>query len=93
MNLLLKCIGQAFLKHGLKAALDLVPFGGTAYDIAVECAVFDLVPVSGIVPVPLILEDRIYERFRPAIPEGVKGWGATGNLDLGLIERLAKDTK
>jgi hypothetical protein len=34
---------------------------------------------------------RLYERFRPAIPEGVKGWGARGDLDLGLIERLGKE--
>jgi hypothetical protein len=33
---------------------------------------------------------HLYERFRPRIPEGVKGWGARGDLDLGLIERLAK---
>ena len=33
---------------------------------------------------------RLYERFPPAIPEGVKGWGAKGNLDLGLIETLAE---
>lgn len=33
----------------------------------------------------------LYERFRPTIPEGVKGWGAKGHLDLALIERLAKD--
>jgi hypothetical protein len=33
---------------------------------------------------------HLYERFRPAIPEGVKGWGAQGNLDLGVIDRLAK---
>jgi hypothetical protein len=32
----------------------------------------------------------LYEEFRPAIPEGKKGWGAKGDLDLGLIERLAK---
>jgi hypothetical protein len=32
---------------------------------------------------------RLYELFRPSIPEGVKGWGASGNLDLGLIGRLA----
>lgn len=32
----------------------------------------------------------LYERFRPKIPEGVKGWGAKGKLDLGLIARLAK---
>ena len=35
--------------------------------------------------------DRLYERFRPATPEGVKGWGARGDLDLGLIEGTAKE--
>ena len=29
--------------------------------------------------------------FRPVIPEGVKGWGANGDLDLGRIGRLAKE--
>jgi hypothetical protein len=33
----------------------------------------------------------LYERFRPDIPAGKKGWGAEGDLDLGLIERLAKE--
>jgi hypothetical protein len=33
---------------------------------------------------------RLYEQFRPSIPEGVKGWGAKGDLDLALIEKLAK---
>jgi hypothetical protein len=33
----------------------------------------------------------LYERFRPQIPAGVKGWGANGILDLGLIERLANE--
>jgi len=32
----------------------------------------------------------LYERFRPEIPAGVKGWGARGELDLRLIEQLAK---
>jgi len=31
---------------------------------------------------------HLYERFRPSIPEGVMGWGAKGNLDLGLIQEL-----
>jgi hypothetical protein len=35
----------------------------------------------------------LYERFRPSIPEGVKGWGAKGDLDLGLIGRLVKEKK
>jgi hypothetical protein len=36
MFVFLKCFGQAFLKHGLRAAADLVPLGGAAYDIAVD---------------------------------------------------------
>ena len=32
----------------------------------------------------------LYERFQPEIPEGKKGWGAKGELDLGLIQRLGK---
>ena len=32
----------------------------------------------------------LYERFRPEIPAGKKGWGAKGTLDLGLIRSLAK---
>jgi hypothetical protein len=35
----------------------------------------------------------LYIRFRPAIPEGVKGWGAKGDLDLGLIESMASEKK
>ncbi len=32
---------------------------------------------------------RLYEEFRPAIPEGVTGWGAKGNLDIDRIRSLA----
>ncbi len=32
---------------------------------------------------------RLYEEFRPAIREGVKGWGAKGNLDIDRIRSLA----
>ncbi len=30
----------------------------------------------------------LYEQFRPAIPAGVKGWGAAGKLDLRQIVAL-----
>ena len=30
----------------------------------------------------------LYEQFRPAIPEGVQGWGAKGELDLARISKL-----
>jgi len=33
---------------------------------------------------------ELYETFRPAVPEGVKGWGAKGLLDLRTIRSLAK---
>jgi hypothetical protein len=33
----------------------------------------------------------LYERFRPAIPEGVRGWGAKGNLDIDRIRALASE--
>jgi hypothetical protein len=32
---------------------------------------------------------RLYEHFRPSIPEGVSGWGAKGKLDLDRIGTLA----
>jgi len=32
----------------------------------------------------------LYEKFRPAVPEGTKGWGAQGNLDLEQIRGLRK---
>jgi hypothetical protein len=31
----------------------------------------------------------MYEKFRPAIPAGVTGWGAKGELDVGRIRELA----
>jgi hypothetical protein len=35
----------------------------------------------------------LYERFRPEIPAGRKGWGAKGDLDLGLLGRLTKERR
>lgn len=38
------------------------------------------------------LENRaygLYEKFRPEIPEGTRGWGAKGELDLDYIRSLA----
>ena len=31
----------------------------------------------------------LYEKFRPKIPEGTKGWGAKGDLDLDYVRSLA----
>jgi len=32
---------------------------------------------------------RLYEEFRPRIPESVAGWGAKGELDLNRVRALA----
>jgi hypothetical protein len=32
----------------------------------------------------------MYERFRPSVPPGTRGWGARGGLDLDFIRSLAK---
>ena len=34
--------------------------------------------------------NRLYEELRPAIPAGITGWGAAGELDLDLIEGLSE---
>lgn len=31
----------------------------------------------------------LYEKFRPKIPAGTKGWGAKGTLDLEFVKELA----
>jgi len=31
----------------------------------------------------------LYEKFRPEIPSGKRGWGASGKLDLDLIRNMA----
>jgi hypothetical protein len=35
---------------------------------------------------------HLYERFRPRVPAGVKGWGAAGLLSLETIQKLAEET-
>ena len=34
---------------------------------------------------------KLYERFRPSIPGGKKGWGAKGELSLAQIQKLAHE--
>jgi hypothetical protein len=33
---------------------------------------------------------ELYEQFRPAVPAGMKGWGAVGELDLDKLRLLAR---
>jgi hypothetical protein len=36
---------------------------------------------------------KLYEQFRPSVPEGTQGWGAAGELNLERIRALAKKEK
>jgi hypothetical protein len=36
---------------------------------------------------------KLYEEFRPGVPEGKAGWGAQGVFDLDLVRELAKESK
>ena len=31
---------------------------------------------------------HLYEKFRPTVPTGTRGWGAKGTLDLATIRKL-----
>ena len=43
-------------------------------------------------PIDLVAKSRgLYERFRPEIPHGRRGWGAKGELNLDLIRSLSDD--
>jgi hypothetical protein len=35
----------------------------------------------------------LYEQFRPDVPEGQRGWGAAGTLDLEKVRRLARGAR
>ena len=35
----------------------------------------------------------LYEQFRPKIPQGVQGWGAKGELDLGRLSKLVTEAQ
>ncbi len=37
-----------------------------------------------------VLAFRIYERFRPSVPQGLEGWGAEGVLELSNIRRAGQ---
>jgi hypothetical protein len=33
---------------------------------------------------------KLYERFRPNVPQGIEGWGAAGSLDLSRIRKAGR---
>lgn len=100
VNLLGRPVPTMRTKHGVRAAISgeaieprpvqeylVKKFGADLAEVrkAMEALARSLEPEA--------LEAQafgLYEKFRPQIPEGKRGWGAAGELDLGQLQRLAK---
>jgi hypothetical protein len=86
--------------NGLRAAIDGEPIHAESVQTYLEQKFKDdLVEARAAMEklakafTPKQLESKaysLYEKFRPEIPEGKKGWGARGELDLEYIRSLAE---
>jgi len=87
-------------KHGIRAAIEGVEVepapvrkyleGKFKEDLAEVRAAMQALAQSY---EPEALNERafaLYERFRPAVAKGKQGWGAAGELDLGVLRELAR---
>ncbi len=87
--------------HGMRAAVDGQPISAESVETYLEQKFGDDLEASRAALeqlakayTPRELEARaydLYEKFRPEIPEGKKGWGAKGELDLDQVRSLAKE--
>jgi len=100
VDLLHRAVPAVHTKDGLRALAGTKPADpasverylaskfGESYDAAVEA--MRLLARSR-TPAQLAREGyALYEKFRPTVPAGVRGWGVAGTLDLKAIKRLAK---
>lgn len=84
--------------HGLRAAIDGEPIHAESVQSYLEQKFKDDLDEARAAMetlakafTPKQLESKaysLYEKFRPEIPEGKKGWGARGELDLEYIRSL-----
>jgi hypothetical protein len=88
---------------GTRALSDEKPIDPASVERYLEKAFGESLPAARAAMVKLAksltkgeLEERaygLYEKFRPSIPAGVRGWGAKGALDLGAIAALAAKSR
>lgn len=86
--------------HGLRAAIDGKPIYAESVETYLKQKFGDdfdearaALEKLAKAYTPKQLESKaygLYEKFRPKIPEGKKGWGAKGELDLDYIRSLAE---
>lgn len=90
-------------KDGLRAVRDETPEDPAAVERALAGKLGDALPAARAAMTALAksmpkdeLANRafaLYEKFRPSIPTGQRGWGAKGDLDLALLRKLAARKK
>jgi hypothetical protein len=86
--------------HGLRAAIDGKPIYAESVELYLKQKFGDdfdearaALEKLAKAYTPKQLESQaygLYEKFRPEIPEGKKGWGAKGELDLDYIRSLVE---
>jgi hypothetical protein len=85
---------------GLRAVRDRTPQDPAAVERYLEGKLGDALPAVRASMTALArsipkreLSERafaLYEKFRPGIPSGERGWGAKGELDIGRVRALAR---
>lgn len=100
VDLLHRAVPAVYTDAGLRALSKEVPIDPASVDRYLLSKfgdplddVYDAMMTLAKSMKPPDIADRgyaLYERFRPAVPAGAKGWGAAGTLDLDLIRKLAK---
>ena len=86
--------------HGLRAAIDGKPIYAESVETYLKQKFGDdfdearaALEKLAKAYTPKQLESKaygLYEKFRPKIPEGKKGWGAKGELDMDYVRSLAE---
>jgi hypothetical protein len=99
VELLGRALPAANTDHGVRAVIESKPIDPHVVERYLESIFGDALPEVrkamtelAISLTPDELAQRgfgLYEQFWPNIPEGVQGWGAKGELDLGHILKLA----
>jgi len=85
---------KGWAKHSVWAGTD--PHGGAVIEPAVSRLWHTTAAMAGLAkafePEQLAREAfRLYEEFRPRIPEGLSGWGAKGEFDLNRVRALKRE--
>lgn len=99
VDLLHRAVPAKYTDEGLRALSGETPirpesvsrylegkFGDALEDVSKAMA-----ELAKSLPTPALAEKSyaLYEKFRPEIPPGKKGWGVSGKLNLNLIRRMA----